>query len=75
MSAYRTYLSSTVFLAPPGAALERRECERTGADLALLEQSQPGDRNVLVIDSPDVPRALPTDLIPITSAERTTLLV
>ena len=50
-----------------------REYEGTGAALAILEQSRPGDWDVLVIDSIDVPRAvdagllapLPADELPI----------
>jgi len=50
-----------------------REYEGTGAALAMLEQSQPGDWDVLVIDAIDVPRVvdaglmaeLPADQLPI----------
>jgi len=49
-----------------------KEYEGTGAALSLIEQSQPGDWDVLVIDGIDVPRAvaagllapLPTDQLP-----------
>jgi spermidine/putrescine transport system substrate-binding protein len=49
-----------------------KEYEGTGAALALIEQSQPGDWDVLVIDGIDVPRAvaagilapLPVDQLP-----------
>lgn len=65
-----------------------REYEGTGAALAVLEQSRPGDWDVLVIDSIDVPRAveaglmaeLPADQLPtgdffpeVVMAESTTL--
>ena len=48
-----------------------KEYEGTGAALSLIEQSQPGDWDVLVIDGIDVPRAvaagilgpLPTDQV------------
>ena len=40
-----------------------REYEGTGAALALLEQSRPGDWDVLVIDSIDVPRAIDAGLL------------
>jgi len=49
-----------------------KEYEGTGAGLAIVEQSQPGDWDVMVIDSVDVPRvagqvlfaALPEDQLP-----------
>lgn len=37
--------------------------EGTGAGLAILDQSRPGDWDVLVIDAIDVPRALDLDLL------------
>jgi spermidine/putrescine transport system substrate-binding protein len=40
-----------------------REYEGTGAALSLIEQSQPGDWDVLVIDGVDVGRALDLDLL------------
>lgn len=40
-----------------------REYEGTGAALAILEQSRPGDWDVLVIDSIDVPRAVDAGLL------------
>lgn len=40
-----------------------REYEGTGAALALLEQSRPGDWDVFVIDGIDVPRAIDLDLL------------
>lgn len=56
-----------------GVRVNLREYEGTGAALALLEQSRPGDWDVLVIDSIDVPRVvdaglmaeLPADALPI----------
>jgi spermidine/putrescine transport system substrate-binding protein len=56
-----------------GVRVNLREYEGTGAALALLEQSRPGDWDVLVIDSIDVPRVveaglmaeLPADELPI----------
>ena len=50
-----------------------KEFEGTGAGLAIVEQSQPGDWDVMVIDSVDVPRVakqglfapLPEDQLPI----------
>lgn len=61
------------FEAAHGVQVNLREYEGTGAALALLEQSRPGDWDVLVIDSIDVPRAveagllaeLPADELPI----------
>ena len=40
-----------------------REYEGTGTAISLLEQSQPGDWDVLVIDTVDVPRALDLDIL------------
>lgn len=40
-----------------------REYEGTGAALALLEQSRPGDWDVFVIDGIDVPRVVDMDLL------------
>lgn len=55
-----------------GVKVNLKEYEGTGAALSLIEQSQPGDWDVLVIDGIDVPRAvsagilapLPTDELP-----------
>ncbi len=55
-----------------GVTVNLKEYEGTGAALSLIEQSQPGDWDVLVIDGVDVPRAvsagilgeLPTDQLP-----------
>lgn len=55
-----------------GVTVNLREYEGTGTALSLIEQSQPGDWDVLVIDGVDVPRAvaagilapLPTDELP-----------
>jgi spermidine/putrescine transport system substrate-binding protein len=56
-----------------GIKVNVKEFEGTGAGLAIVEQSQPGDWDVMVIDSIDVPRgvekglfeALPEDQLPI----------
>lgn len=40
-----------------------REYEGTGAALAMLEQSRPGDWDVLVIDAIDVPRAVEAGIL------------
>ncbi|MEO1494378.1 MAG: spermidine/putrescine ABC transporter substrate-binding protein [Pseudomonadota bacterium] len=55
-----------------GVKVNLKEYEGTGAALSLIEQSQPGDWDVLVIDGVDVPRAvgagilapLPVDELP-----------
>lgn len=55
-----------------GVTVNLKEYEGTGAALSIIEQSQPGDWDVLVIDGIDVPRAvaagilapLPTDDLP-----------
>jgi len=55
-----------------GVKVNIKEFEGTGAGLALVEQSQPGDWDVMVIDSIDVPRGvekglfepLPEDKLP-----------
>lgn len=55
-----------------GVKVNIKEYEGTGAGLALVEQSQPGDWDVMVIDSIDVPRGvekglfapLPEDKLP-----------
>ena len=55
-----------------GVTVNLKEYEGTGAALSLIEQSQPGDWDVLVIDGIDVPRAvsagilapLPVDQLP-----------
>jgi spermidine/putrescine transport system substrate-binding protein len=41
-----------------GIKVNFKEFETTGAGLAIIEQSQPGDWDVMVIDSVDVPRGL-----------------
>ncbi len=41
-----------------GVRVNLKEYEGTAAGLAILEQSQPGDWDVLVIDAVDVPRAV-----------------
>src|SRR5690606_24804954 len=40
-----------------------KEYEGTGAALSLIEQSQPGDWDVLVIDGVDVPRAIDAGIL------------
>jgi len=40
-----------------------KEYEGTGAALAIVEQSRPGDWDVFVIDGVDVPRAIDADLL------------
>jgi spermidine/putrescine transport system substrate-binding protein len=55
-----------------GAKVNVKEFEGTGAGLAIVDQSQPGDWDVMVIDSIDVPRGvekglfepLPEDKLP-----------
>ncbi|MBP1806835.1 extracellular solute-binding protein [Rubellimicrobium aerolatum] len=51
------------FEAAHGVTVNLREYEGTGAALATLEQSQPGDWDVLVIDAIDVPRVLDAGLL------------
>ncbi|WP_370162187.1 ABC transporter substrate-binding protein [Limimaricola soesokkakensis] len=46
-----------------GVTVNLREYEGTGAALAILEQSRPGDWDVLVIDAIDVPRAVEAGLM------------
>ena len=47
-----------------------KEYEGTGAALAIIEQSRPGDWDVLVVDSVDVPRLIDTGLLaPLPAAE------
>ncbi len=46
-----------------GVRVNLREYEGTGAALAMLEQSRPGDWDVLVIDAIDVPRAVDAGLL------------
>ncbi|MBX3583077.1 MAG: spermidine/putrescine ABC transporter substrate-binding protein [Rhizobiaceae bacterium] len=56
-----------------GVKVNVKEFEGTGAGLAIVEQSQPGDWDVMVIDTIDIPRgvakglfaALPEDQLPI----------
>ena len=56
-----------------GVKVNVKEFEGTGAGLAIVEQSQPGDWDVMVIDSIDVPRGvekglfepLPDDKLPL----------
>lgn len=46
-----------------GVTVNLREYEGTGAALAMLEQSRPGDWDVLVIDAIDVPRAVDAGIL------------
>ncbi|MBD3897075.1 extracellular solute-binding protein [Halomonas sp. ML-15] len=46
-----------------GVTVNLREYEGTGAAFAMLEQSRPGDWDVLVIDTVDVPRAVEAGLL------------
>lgn len=46
-----------------GVRVNLREYEGTGAALSLIEQSRPGDWDVLVIDGVDVGRAVDLDLL------------
>ena len=46
-----------------GITVNVKEYEGTGAGLAILEQSQPGDWDVLVVDSIDVPRVVDMGLL------------
>lgn len=46
-----------------GVTVNLREYEGTGAALAMLEQSRPGDWDVLVIDAIDVPRAVEAGIL------------
>jgi spermidine/putrescine transport system substrate-binding protein len=46
-----------------GITVNLREYEGTGAALALLEQSRPGDWDVIVIDGIDVPRLVEAGLL------------
>ena len=43
---------------PTGIKVNVKEFEGTGAGLAIVDQSQPGDWDVMVIDSIDVPRGV-----------------
>ena len=45
-----------------GVKVNVKEFEGTGAGLAIIEQSQPGDWDVMVIDSIDVPRGVERNL-------------
>src|SRR5690606_14425527 len=40
-----------------------KEYEGTGAAISIIEQSRPGDWDVLVIDAVDVPRAIDMDIL------------
>jgi len=46
-----------------GVTVNLKEYEGTGAALSLIEQSQPGDWDVLVIDGIDVPRAVSAGIL------------
>lgn len=51
------------FTAATGIAVNVKEYEGTAAGLAILEQSQPGDWDVMVIDGVDVGRAVDAGLL------------
>ena len=51
------------FTAATGITVNLKEYEGTGAALALLEQSQPGDWDVMVVDSTDVRRVTARGLL------------
>ncbi|MEM8623788.1 MAG: spermidine/putrescine ABC transporter substrate-binding protein [Pseudomonadota bacterium] len=61
------------FEAAHGVTVNLKEYEGTGAALSIIEQSRPGDWDVLVIDGIDVPRAvvagilapMPEDALPV----------
>lgn len=53
-----------------GIRVNLREYEGTGAALAMLEQSRPGDWDVLVIDGIDVPRVVEAGLLAPLPADR-----
>lgn len=57
------------FTAATGITVNLKEYEGTGAALAILEQSQPGDWDVLVVDSTDVKRVAARGLLAPLSAE------
>lgn len=46
-----------------GVTVNLKEYEGTGAALSIIEQSQPGDWDVLVIDGVDVPRAVAAGIL------------
>ena len=46
-----------------GVTVNLKEYEGTGAALSIIEQSQPGDWDVLVIDGIDVPRAVAAGIL------------
>jgi spermidine/putrescine transport system substrate-binding protein len=46
-----------------GVTVNLKEYEGTGAALSIIEQSQPGDWDVLVIDGVDVPRAVSAGIL------------
>ncbi|MEM9782611.1 MAG: extracellular solute-binding protein [Pseudomonadota bacterium] len=53
-----------------GVTVNLKEYEGTGAALSIIEQSQPGDWDVLVIDGIDVPRAVSAGILaPLPRAE------
>lgn len=53
-----------------GVKVNLKEYEGTGAGLAIIDQSQPGDWDVLVIDGIDVPRAVEKGILaPLNTAD------
>ena len=57
-----------------GVTVNLKEYEGTAAGLAILDQSQPGDWDVLVIDAVDVPRAIEMDILGEMPADKAALL-
>ena len=57
-----------------GVKVNLKEYEGTAAGLAILDQSQPGDWDVLVIDAVDVPRAIDMDILGEMPADKAALL-
>jgi spermidine/putrescine transport system substrate-binding protein len=53
-----------------GVRVNLKEYEGTGAALSIIEQSQPGDWDVLVIDGVDVPRAIEAGILAPLPAEQ-----
>ena len=51
-----------------------KEYEGTGAAISIIEQSRPGDWDVLVIDAVDVPRAIDMDILGEMPADKAALL-
>ena len=58
------------FEAKFGVTVNLKEYEGTAAGLAILDQSQPGDWDVMVIDAVDVPRAVEAGILAELPADR-----